>query len=250
MRPFPALAAFLALLVGAFPAAAADVRAAVAANFAEPAAEIAAAFTAATGHRVRRSTGASGLLFAQISQGAPFDVFLAADQVRPQRAVEAGLAVAGSRFTYARGRLALFSRDPGRVTGPETLATGGFSRLAIANPETAPYGAAALDTLDALDLLPAVAPRLVRGANVAQAFQFVATGNAELGFVALSQIRGDTGGSAWIIPADLHDPIDQDAVLLTSAADNAAARAFLDFLKGAETARILEFYGYATGERG
>jgi molybdate transport system substrate-binding protein len=245
MKPLlPAGLLPVGLLLWAAAVRADETTVAVAANFTEPATEIAELFEARTGHTAVLSFGASGQFFTQIAQGAPFDVFLSADAERPARAVEEGLGVADTAFTYAIGRLVLWSRDPGRVTGPETLAAGDFARLATADPAAAPYGAAALETMRHLDVLAAVEPKLVTGTNISQAFQFVATGNAELGFVALSQLAGDTAGSRWVVPAELHAPIRQDAVLLTAGADNAAARAFLDFLKGPEAAAVIERFGY------
>ncbi len=229
------------------PAVAASTRVAVAANFTEAAQEIAAAFTAATGDIAELSFGSTGTLYTQISQGAPSQVFLAADAERPAKAIAEGLAVDGSRFTYATGRLVLYSSEPSRVTGETTLTEGAFDRLAIANPATAPYGAAAVAVLDALGVYEAVRPKLVQGTSIAQAYQFVATGNAELGLVALAQIAGKPGGSRWQVPAELHAPIDQDAVLLEAGRDSAAAGAFLDFLKSPEAAAIIRRYGYETG---
>ncbi|MFM1891356.1 MAG: Molybdate-binding periplasmic protein [Pseudomonadota bacterium] len=225
-----------------------EVRVAVAANFTAAAREIGALFTRATGHRAIFSFGSTGQLYAQISQGAPFEVLLAADQARPARAVAEGHALAASRFTYATGRLVLFSRDPDRVTGEATLRGGQFSQLALANPATAPYGAAALATLQALGLYDALAPRIVQGNNIAQTYQFVQTGNAELGFVALAQLAGHRGGSRWLVPAHLHPPIAQDAVLLVAGAANPAARAFLEFLKGPQAAAVKARYGYGDGD--
>ena len=221
-----------------------EVRAAVAANFASAAQEIGERFAEATGHEALLSFGSSGQLYAQIAQGAPFDVFLAADRGYPRRAVQDGLAVAGSVFTYASGRLVLFSADPARVTGRASLEEGEFTRLAIANPALAPYGAAAIEVLDALRLADRLQPRLVRGNNVAQTYQFVTTGNAELGFVALAQVIGHERGSRWIVPRELHSPISQDAVLLAGAADNDAAAGFLAFLRGPVAAAVLPRYGY------
>ncbi|MFC3229360.1 molybdate ABC transporter substrate-binding protein [Marinibaculum pumilum] len=228
---------------------AAEARVAVAANFTAAAQEIAAAFAAAGGGRVRLSFGSTGQLYGQIVQGAPFDVFLAADAERPARALAEGLAVPGSGFTYAVGRLALWSRDPGLVRGPETLAAAGVGPLAIANPETAPYGVAAVAVLRALGRFDALAPQLVRGSNIAQAYQFVASGNAALGFVALSQIAGQDAGSRWLVPADLHPAIRQDAVLLQRGRDNPTAAAFLAFLKGPEASSIIARYGYDSDQR-
>ena len=240
-----AAVAWLLLAWGAAGSAYADeVRAAVAANFALAAREIGELFADATGHEALLSFGSSGQLYAQITQGAPFDVFLAADRSYPRRAVEDGHAVADSLFTYATGRLVLFSADPGRVAGRASLAEGEFTRLAIANPELAPYGAAAVEVLGALGLADRLRPRLVRGNNVAQTYQFVITGNAELGFVALAQVIAHEHGSRWIVPPELHSPIAQDAVLLQRGSDSEAAAAFLAFLRGPEAAPVLARYGY------
>jgi len=230
------------------PTEAAETRVAVAANFAEPAREIAARFEAATGHKAVLSFGASGQFFAQIANGAPFDIFLSADAERPIRAEADGLSVRGSRFTYATGRLVLWSRAPGLVDGGGAiLARGGFAKLAIADPKTAPYGLAAVETLRRLGLSERLSPRLVTGTSITQAYQFTDTGAAELGFVALSQVVGHNRGSRWIVPASHHSPIDQQAVLLKRGADNAAARAFMVFLKGPEARTIIRRYGYEVG---
>lgn len=220
---------------------------AVAANFREAAEEIGTAFGAATGHGVRFSFGSTGQLFVQIAQGAPFDAFLAADRARAAKAVREGYAVAGSRFTYATGRIVLYSVGDSLVTGPETLTHGAFNRLAIAEPASAPYGAAAVETLRALDVLDEVEDRIVRGMNVAQAHQFVRSGNADLGFVALSLAAAHANGSRWLVPANLHSPIEQDAVLLKRGEGNPAARAFLDFLKHPDTEAILRKHSYGVG---
>lgn len=221
-----------------------ELRVAVAANFSDAAKEIGALFEAESGYRPLFSFGATGQLYTQIAQGAPFDVFLAADQARPERAVSEGFAVADSRFTYARGRLALFSQDEERITSEAVLRDGTFAKLAIANPLTAPYGAAAVEALQALGLREALQSKLVQGNNASQAFQFVATGNAEVGFVALSQLAVHEGGSHWVVPSALHEPIAQDAVLLTAGKDKETARAFLDFLKSDAARAVLARYGY------
>ena len=241
-----ALRLCLVALVGllAVGARAAEVRVAVAANFTEAAREIAGAFQKRTGHSAVLSFGASGPLLTQIQQGAPFEVLLSADRERPEQAVAQGLGVADSRFTYAIGKLVLWSKGADFVHGEATLKAGKFSKLALANPETAPYGAAAIEVLKALGLHPALAPKLVQGNNIAQAFQFIDTGNAELGFVALSQLAGNSGGSRWLVPQNLYTPIRQDAVLLESGASNAAASAFLTFLKGPQARALIEKYGY------
>ena len=221
-----------------------EVRVAVAANFSSAAQEIGELFADATGHEALLSFGSSGQLYAQVTQGAPFDVFLAADRSYPRRSVTDGHGVADSVFTYATGRLVLFSADPARVTGRASLEEGEFTRLAIANPDLAPYGAAAVEVLEALGLADRLRSRLVRGNNVAQTYQFVVTGNAELGFAALAQVIGHQHGSRWIVPSELHSPIAQDAVLLARAADSEAASAFLAFLRGGAAAAVLERYGY------
>ena len=239
-----ALLGLAAALAAAGAAAGAEVRVAVAANFTEPAQEIARGFEAATGHRAVLSFGSSGQFYAQIANGAPFEVFLSADRERPQKAEAQGLAVAGTRFTYATGRLVLWSRTPGLVTGPSTLARGGFDKLAIADPKTAPYGLAAVETLRKLGLHRRLSPKLVQGASIAQTYQFASTGAAELGFVALSQVAGTRGDSRWVVPASLHSPIEQQAVLLKPGADDPAARAFLAYLKGPQARAVIRRYGY------
>lgn len=225
-------------------AQAGEVQVAVAANFTEPATEIAKLFTEKTGDTATLSFGASGQFYTQITQGAPFEVFLSADAARPARAVGEGFGVEGSVFTYAVGTLVLWSPDAGRVTGPETLKAGDFAHLAIADPKTAPYGAAAVETIKAFGLTETLAPKLVQGTNISQTQQFVETGNAELGFLALSQVVKVEGGSRWVVPEDLHAPILQDAVLLKTGADNPAAKAFLEFLRGPEAQAVIESFGY------
>ncbi|MBA4795071.1 MAG: molybdate ABC transporter substrate-binding protein [Phenylobacterium sp.] len=241
-----ALLGLAAALAAAGAAAGAEVRVAVAANFTEPAQEIARGFEAATGHRAVLSFGSSGQFYAQIANGAPFEVFLSADRERPQKAEAQGLAVAGTRFTYATGRLVLWSRTPGLVTGQATLARGGFDKLAIADPKTAPYGLAAVETLRKLGLHRRLSPKLVQGASIAQTYQFASAGAAELGFVALSQVAGTRGGSRWVVPAHLHSPIEQQAVLLKAGADDPAARAFLAYLKSPQARAVIRRYGYET----
>ena len=211
---------------------------AVAANFTEAAKEVAVAFEAETGEQVVLSFGSTGQLYAQIEQAAPFDLFLAADEARPRLAIEKGLADAGSQITYAQGRLVLWSADAGLIKGPETLEAGAFQRLAIANPVTAPYGAAAMEILVALNVADRLEPKLVEGASISQTYQFVASGNAELGFIALSQVAASTKGSRWRPPQSLYTPIKQDAVVLSRARNKERAQAFLTFLKG-DTARII-----------
>jgi molybdate transport system substrate-binding protein len=220
---------------------------AVAANFAEPMKAIAADFERATGHTLKLSIGATGKFYAQIKNGAPFDVLLAADDETPARLIAEQQAVPGSAFTYATGRLVLWSADAGRINAnADTLKSGDFSFLAIANPATAPYGRAALETLAALKLDVPTRKRVV-GESIAQTYQFAATGNAEIGFVALSQVWKDgklTRGSAWRVPVTMHQPIRQNAVILKRGQDNAAARALLDWLKTPAAKVVIERYGY------
>lgn len=243
MRFVALLSLVVALLSG--PAFAAEVKVAVAANFAEPAQAIARRFEARTGHEATLSFGSSGQFYAQIANGAPFGVFLSADAQRPQAAEREGLAVAGSRFTYATGRLVLYSRTPAVVDNRgAVLRTGRFDKLAVADPRTAPYGAAAIETMRRLGLHGPLSPKLVQGSSITQTYQFVRTGAAELGFVALSQVAGEAGGSRWIVPANLHAPISQQAVLLKREADNPAARAFIAFLQEPEAKAIIRRYGY------
>ncbi len=246
LRGLAPLVLLLGLLGSPGPAQAGEVRVAAAANFVAPAREIGQLFQQTTKHRVRFSFASTSQIYAQIAQGAPFDVFLAADRRRARLAVRDGLAVAGSRFVYATGRLVLYSRDPGRVKGAASLKTADVSRIAIANPATAPYGAAAIEAMRRLGVYDALRPKLVRGNNIAQAYQFVATGNAELGFVALSQVAGRSGGSRWLVPRQLHPAIAQEAVLLTAARNRPAARAFLAFLKGPMAAAVKRKYGYGS----
>lgn len=224
-------------------------RVAVAANFTDAAKEIGVRFERTTGYKAVFSFGSTGQLYAQITQGAPFEVYLAADQARPMKAVEEGYAVPDSRFTYATGAIVLFSTNPKLVRGEETLRTAGFTKLAIANPVTAPYGAAAMQVMRALGVYEALVPKLVRGENIAQTYQFVATGGAELGFVALSQVQKDGRGSRWIVPEKLYTPIAQDAVLLKPGADKPAARAFVRFLQGPQARQVKQKYGYGPGTR-
>ena len=225
-----------------------QVQVAVAANFSAPMQAIAAEFEKSSGHKVLTSVGSTGQFYAQISHGAPFDVFLAADDSTPAKLESEGASVPGSRFTYAVGALALWSPQDGYVDNKGDVLKGEqFQHLSIANPKTAPYGLAATQVLDKLGLTQAVAGKLVEGQSIGQAYQFVASGNAELGFVALSQIYKDgklTSGSAWMVPADLYEPIRQDALLLNKGKDNPAAKALLDYLHGEQAATIIRAYGY------
>lgn len=243
MRRFVLAIATTTLLVSA--AHADSVNVAVAANFTDAANEIATAFADATDHEAVLSFGATGQFYTQITQGAPFEVLLAADDERPAQAVEEGYGVEGTVFTYAIGQLVLYSIEEGKVTGPETLEAGDFQQIAIANPETAPYGQAAVETMEALGVYETLQPKIVQGQNIGQAYQFVETGNAEVGFVALGQVSQTEAGSRWLVPQENYEPIRQDAVLLTTGEDNPAAEAFLEFLKGDEATAIIEKYGYA-----
>ncbi|MDD3328918.1 MAG: molybdate ABC transporter substrate-binding protein [Zoogloea sp.] len=229
-------------------ASAEEVQLAVAANFTAPMQKIAAEFEKDSGHKAKLMFGATGKFYAQITNGAPFEVFLSADDETPARLERDGLAVAGSRFTYATGRLVLWSAREGYVDDKgEVLKKGDFRHLSIANPRTAPYGAAALQTLSKLGLLPALEPRFVQGENIAQTQSFIVSGNAELGFIALSQIFRDGkpgAGSAWLVPANLHEPIRQDAVLLAKGQSNPAAAALLKYLKGDKARSIIKSFGY------
>ena len=245
---FVGFAVGLAMAATLGPATAAQVNVAVAANFTEPAKEIANAFRQKTGHEAVLSFGASGQLYAQIVQDAPFQIMLSADDERPKKLVADGLGVADSRFTYAIGKLVLWSKSPDLVKGEATLKSGSFAKLSIANPTTAPYGAAAVETMKALGVLDALQPKIVQGNSIAQAFQFIDTANAELGFVALSQLAGNSSGSRWLVPQSLYAPILQDAVLLKKGASNEAATAFLAFLKGPEARVVIEKYGYALAQ--
>lgn len=229
-------------------AQAGNVSVAVAANFAAPMQAIAAILEKTTGHKASIVTGATGRFYAQISNGAPFDVFLAADDKTPAKLEQEGLAVAGSRFTYARGKLVLWSANPALVDSQgQVLANGDFRKIAIAQPKVAPYGAAAMQALTRLGHGERLVPRLVLGESLGQTFSFVATGNAELGFIALSQVleRGQLkNGSMWVVPPALYDPIVQDAVLLKRGKDNAAAAAFMTLLKSDRIKDLIRSYGY------
>jgi molybdate transport system substrate-binding protein len=241
-------AVLVALLLGVGGSRAGEVLVAVAANFAAPMQRIAAAFQRDTGHSARLSFGSTGKFYAQITNGAPHDVFLAADQATPARLENEGRVVAGSRFTYATGRLVLWSTQPGLVDAEgSVLRKGNFRHLAVANAQLAPYGAAAWQALENMQLLAPVKPKLVQGESIAQAYQFVATGNAELGFVALSQVMADgvfASGSAWVVPAALHAPLRQDAVLLHKGSNNPAAFSLMQYLQGDKARSILRAFGY------
>ena len=241
----PALGSLL-LVSGA--ALADDVQVAVAANFTAPMKLIASGFEKDTGHKAVLTFGATGKFYAQISNGAPFEVFLAADDETPARLEKEGTAVNGSRFTYATGRLVLWSAQPGVVDAQgDVLKKGNFQKIAIAAPKLAPYGAAAVEAMGKLGLQAALEPKLVVGESIGQAFSFVSTGNAELGFVALSQVYEGgkiKSGSAWIVPANLYSPIRQDAVLLAKARDNKAAVQLMAFLKTDKAKAVIRSFGY------
>ena len=237
-------------LAGPRAATAAEATVVVATNFLLPLRSLAEEFEARTDHSIRIASGSTGQIYAQIANGAPYDVFLSADAARPQRLEESGLTIPGTRRTYALGRIVLWSAEPGRVTagGAEALRTLGNARIALANPAVAPYGVAAQETLERLGFWEPFQDRLVRGINVAQVFQFIGTGNAAMGFIAQSQLPArpkGAEGSVWIVPSELHGPIRQDMVLLKRAADNDAAFAFLDFLAAPDILRRIEAFGYS-----
>ncbi len=235
------------LTFSAMSASADSVNIAVAANFTDVTRVIAPLFEKATGHKLKVSFGSTGKLYSQIENGAPFEVFLAADIKRPIKAERAGLAVEGSRFTYAVGKLALWSVTPNLFTNAiQYLKEGAYRRVAIANPKTAPYGFAAKEVIEHIGAWDALQTRLVRGDSIAQTFQFVATSNAEIGFIALSQAKGWQGGSGtlWEIPQGYYTPIEQQAVLLNKGANSEAAVAFVSFLKSKKVQAVITKYGY------
>lgn len=225
-----------------------EVQVAVAANFTAPMQQIAALFEKDTGHKASLAFGATGKFYAQIANGAPFEILLAADDETPARIEKEGLGVAGSRFTYAVGKLVLWSANAELVDGAgAVLKTGSFKHLSLANPKAAPYGAAAIEAMTKLGVLSEIQPRIVQGENISQAHQFVVSGNAELGFVALSQVYKDgklSSGSMWAVPANLYAPIRQDAVLLAKGRDKPAAAALLAYLKADKAHAIIKSYGY------
>jgi molybdate transport system substrate-binding protein len=231
-----------------FWALAGEVTVAVAANFTAPMQKIAPMFEQDTGHKAVLSFGSTGNFYNQIRNGAPFDILLAADDETPARMEKEGLGVAGSRFTYATGRLVLWSRQPGLVDDKgEVLRGGAFQRLAVANPKLAPYGAAAMETLAKLGLVNALQGKFVQGENIAQTYQFVATENAQIGFVALSQVSSGgkiAQGSAWLVPASMHTPIQQDAVALARGKDAAAAKALMSYLRTEKAKAVIRSFGY------
>jgi molybdate transport system substrate-binding protein len=230
-------------------AQAGEVTVAVAANFTAPMQKIAKAFEQDTGHKAQLAFGSTGKFYAQIKNAAPFAVLLAADDETPARLEKEGLTVVGIRFTYAIGRLALWSKQANVVDDKgEVLRSNRIEKLAIADPKLAPYGAAAMAVIQRLGVQSNVLPKLVQGESIGQTYQFVSTENAQLGFVALSQISLDgriTQGSAWVVPQNLHTPLKQDAVLLNAGKDNAAAHALLKYLQGDTAKAIIQSYGYA-----
>lgn len=244
----PRLVVALSASIAVSGALAEEVQVAVAANFSAPIQAIASDFEKDTGHKLVAAFGATGQFYTQIKNGAPFEVFLAADDTTPAKLESEGDSVAGSRFTYAIGSLALWSAKDGYVDGKgDVLKKNQFKHLSIANPKAAPYGLAATQVLEKLNLTQALAAKIVEGQNITQALQFVSSGNAELGFVALSQVYKDgkiTSGSAWIVPAQLHDPIKQDALILNKGKDNPAAKALVEYLRGPKAAAVIKSYGY------
>lgn len=237
-----------AILTAAGPARADEISVAVAANFTAPMQKIAAEFEKDTGHKVLASSGSTGKFYAQIKGGAPFEILLAADDETPARLEKEGDGVAGSRYTYAVGKLVLWSKQEGYVDASgEVLKKNAFAHLSLANPKLAPYGAAGVETLKALGLLDAVQAKFVTAENISQAYQFVASGNAELGFVALSQVWKDgriAEGSGWIVPQKFYEPIRQDAVILAKGKGKPAAEALMKYLRGDKAKAVIKAYGY------
>jgi molybdate transport system substrate-binding protein len=240
----------LLLVANATSLRAEEAMVAVAANFAAPMQQIAVSFRQETGHQLKLALGSSGGFYAQIKNGGPFDVFLSADDITPQRLEAEGLGVPNTRFNYAKGQLVLWSKQEGLVDPKgQVLLSKNVQRIAIANPKLAPYGAAALETLKQLGLLEELKPKLVQGDNIAQAYQFVTTQNAQIGFVAISQVFADgkiTSGSAWTVPANLYKPIRQDAILLLTGKNNSAAKALMIYLKSEKAKAVMKSYGYLT----
>jgi molybdate transport system substrate-binding protein len=244
----PVLVAFSLMAVGSVSAEQAQI--AVAANFTAPMKAIIQLFEEDTDHRVKVSYGSTGKLYAQIKNGAPFEALLAADQERPRLLEEEGLGLSGSRFTYSIGALVLWSADADKVEdGAALLKSGDFNKLSIANPKLAPYGEASIETLEVLGLKTAIEPKLVMGENIAQTYQFVDTGNADIGFVALSQVMEGgklIKGSGWIVPSEMHAPINQDALILNRGKDNPAVTELFAYLKGEKAEAIIHDFGYET----
>lgn len=235
------------------------VRLAVASNFAEPIRAIIKQFEQQTSHTVVFSLGSSGKLFAQIQHGAPFDVFLSADADKPERLIQSGDAVSPSK-TYAMGQLVLWSSNSNKIVNGRLLKEGDFNKIALANPKLAPYGLAAQETLEALDLTKASRSTWIMGENINQAFQFVQSGNADLGFIAYSQLKAlihkqnqtqaqTTSSSFWLIPSKLHQPIKQNAVMLKRGQENPAAQAFFDYLFSPAVTELIVSHGYQNAAR-
>ena len=243
LRPLAIAAAFFSLHAHAD-----EVAVAVAANFTAPMQKIAAAFEKDTGHKATLSFGATGKFYTQIANGAPFGILLAADDTTPEKIGKEGLGDGATRFTYAIGQLVLWSKQPGYVDAQgQVLRTGDWKHIAIANPKLAPYGLAAMQTLDKLGLAAQVQPRVVTGENIGQTYQFAASGNAPLGFVALSQVMENgqlREGSAWVVPATMHAPIRQDAIVLQRGEGNPAADALMQYLRGEKARAVIRAYGY------
>jgi molybdate transport system substrate-binding protein len=241
---------FSALIVFAvsFSTQAAEVSVAVAANFTAPMQKIAAQFEQDTGHKAMLAFGSTGRFYAQIKNGAPFEVLLAADDETPQKLEREGLGVAGRRFTYAIGKLVLWSKQAALVDAQgQILRTGTFDKIAIADPKLAPYGAAAVEVMTKLGVVDALRPKFVQGENISQTYQHVASQTVALGFIAMSQVFIDgrlSEGSAWVVPANLHSPIRQDAALLNKGQSNVAAAALLQYLKGDKAREVIRAYGY------
>jgi len=247
MKRIPLLCGLLASVLLALSAQAEDISVAVAANFTAPMKLIAAEFEKESGHKVVASYGSTGKFYAQIKNGAPFEILLAADDETPTKLVKEAVGVSGSQFTYAIGKLVLWSAKPGYVDGAgAVLKKGDFAHLSVADPKLAPYGAAGVETLKALGAYEATAPKIVTAENITQAYQFISSGNAELGFVALSQVLkdGKIDGSSWLVPAKLYTPIRQDAVILEPGKGKAAAEALMKFLKGDKAKAIIKSFGY------
>ncbi|BCO25886.1 molybdate-binding protein ModA [Rhodoferax lithotrophicus] len=248
MKPSRLISTLLVALVATVSNAQADeISVAVAANFTAPMKQIAEVFEKETGHKIQAAFGATGKFYAQIKNGAPFDVLLAADDETPTKLVKENAAVAGSQFTYAMGKLVLWSVKPAIVDqAGEVLKKGGFDHIAFANPKLAPYGAAAVETLKSMGVYDTLQPKVVTGESIAQTYQFVSSGNALLGFVALSQVLkdGKIEGSSWVVPAKLYSPIRQDAVILEKGKGKPAAEALMKFLKADKAKAIIQSYGY------
>ncbi len=233
--------------ITAAPAFAEQVLVAVAANFVPPFREIALEFEKSTGHRLQVAGGSSGNFYSQIKNGAPFDVFFSADMERPKLLEDEGLGIKGTRFTYAIGRLVLWSPNENLIKGEETLRSKQYKRLAMANPKTAPYGVAAMQAMQKLELWETLQPQIVMGESLGQTMGFIESGNAQIGFVALSQVLGPKmkgKGSRWDVPNNLHEPIKQDMIVLARAKDNQAAKALMEFIGSPQAKKIIERYGY------